>query len=374
MEALGKISSFDLPGRPFFSIVIPCYNSKKTIGNLLQSIVDQNMKDEIEVIISDDCSTEDYLDELLKFKDKVYMILTQTDYNFAPGNTREKGVQSATGEWLCFADHDDLYIKGTLLKVKRILKTSGEKYLGIANFYESRLKDDGSIEILKTMIQSRNWNHAKFYNMDNLWKPYNIHFKKDLLTHEDIYVSSQVNGILAKINGDKPLNIDLFCYHWICRPTTISRQKYGNHNFLEVFFKDYLDSTGYAFLDLLKEDKVPINYAMDACIGVVLLSYIYVQSFLFEHPKDYYRENLDYCTEYLIAVKETFGINNQFIYNYAAANRAAVYETQRASGLIATGFFLPNKTLIDWLDYLHHDIEVKHTMSDSIWKDDKIEN
>jgi len=29
--------------RPFFSIVISCYNSKNTIGKLLQSIVDQHM-------------------------------------------------------------------------------------------------------------------------------------------------------------------------------------------------------------------------------------------------------------------------------------------------------------------------------------------
>lgn len=43
---------------PFFSVIIPCYNSRKTIGRLLKSIVDQNMSNEIQVILADDHSTE----------------------------------------------------------------------------------------------------------------------------------------------------------------------------------------------------------------------------------------------------------------------------------------------------------------------------
>jgi glycosyltransferase involved in cell wall biosynthesis len=30
--------------RPFYSIVIPCYNSRETISDLLQSIVDQELE------------------------------------------------------------------------------------------------------------------------------------------------------------------------------------------------------------------------------------------------------------------------------------------------------------------------------------------
>ena len=45
--------------RPFFSIIIPCYNSKNTLGRLLQSIVDQKMDyNDIQVVLADDCSTE----------------------------------------------------------------------------------------------------------------------------------------------------------------------------------------------------------------------------------------------------------------------------------------------------------------------------
>ena len=55
-------SSISLTKRPFFSIVVPCYNSRETLGALLESIVLQHMNDEIEVVLSDDCSNESYQD------------------------------------------------------------------------------------------------------------------------------------------------------------------------------------------------------------------------------------------------------------------------------------------------------------------------
>ena len=42
-------SSISLTKRPFFSIVVPCYNSRETLGALLESIVLQHMNDEIEI-------------------------------------------------------------------------------------------------------------------------------------------------------------------------------------------------------------------------------------------------------------------------------------------------------------------------------------
>ena len=49
--------------RPFFSVIIPCYNSRKTLPTLLESIVKQKMDYyDIQVVISDDCSTENYQD------------------------------------------------------------------------------------------------------------------------------------------------------------------------------------------------------------------------------------------------------------------------------------------------------------------------
>ena len=362
----GKPSK-ELPHRPFFSVVIPCYNSGETIGNLLQSIADQHLPEDIEVILSDDHSPEDYFDKVEPFLDKLSIKMTQTEYNFAPGNTREAGTKLVQGQWLCFADHDDEFIPDTFSQIKSAIEDCDEKYCAIANFYE---KDYKTGKILAEMKRTRNWNHAKFYNVDNLWKPFDIHFKKDLLTHEDIYISSRVNCALKVLNNDNPLYIDCFCYVWVNRPTTISREKYGNYTFLETFFKDYLDSTGYAYLDQFKKGKIPVQYATDAAIGVLILSYFYSESFIFHGPKTYKRQNFDYLKDYLIDIKETLSIKNDYIWNYTASNGAEFYEKQRKSAATAVGIVMPSRTFWQWLDYLHHDIEPKHTMSDCIWKED----
>ena len=48
---------------PRLSIVIPCYNCKKTIGRLLNSVLDNKLsKEDYEVIICDDKSTDGFLD------------------------------------------------------------------------------------------------------------------------------------------------------------------------------------------------------------------------------------------------------------------------------------------------------------------------
>ena len=38
--------SFELSHRPFFSIVVACYNSSKYLDTLLTSIVNQNLRDD----------------------------------------------------------------------------------------------------------------------------------------------------------------------------------------------------------------------------------------------------------------------------------------------------------------------------------------
>ena len=62
--------------KPFFSIVIPCYNSRKTLSTLLNSIIAQQMSyNDIQVILSDDCSTESYQDIVDKYKNLLYLRL-----------------------------------------------------------------------------------------------------------------------------------------------------------------------------------------------------------------------------------------------------------------------------------------------------------
>ena len=357
--------SIILKQRPFFSIIIPCYNSRETLPKLLDSILDQDMEDEIEVILSDDHSTESYQDIVDKYKVALSIRQVQTEYNFAPGNTRERGVSVAEGEWVCFADHDDEFIPDTLHTIKKEILRNNEKYYAIANFLEVNASTG---ETIREMIGTRNWNHAKFYNLDNLWKAKNIHFKKDLLTHEDIYISSRINCAIYEL-GTSPLFINTFCYIWNNRPTTISREKYGDRTFIEVFFKDYIASTGRVYLEQLMEGNLEPNYAYDSVIEVLLFCYFYTQGFKYRKPDTYMRENIDHAREYFKDIKRTFdGLTNKNIYDYVSRNDVEMYNNVKTSAVIGVGPFIETETFMQWMNMLHEDIQPRVTMSDTMHK------
>lgn len=363
------IPSRDLGHRPFFSIIIPCYNSRKTIGELLASIEAQGMNDDIEIILSDDHSPESYQDVVDPFRERMRIIQTQTDYNFAPGNTREKGVQYATGEWLAFADHDDLYIVDTLSQIKEIVQETGEKYYIISNFLEV---DPTTHAIIRKHVHTRNWNHAKFYNLDNFWKAFDIHFKKDLLTHEDIYISSVVNCACNKYNTE-PLLVNMFTYIWNARPTSLSRADYKNRNFLEVFFRDYIASTGDLYLERWKRRDITEEYAVRSAINIILFCYFYTQGFKFQKPNDWLEINDYHARDFLMRCLDTFEyFDTDYIWNYCGVNYAEFYRGVRDVAYIGSGGFIEDMDFRRWLDYMQDEANFPDLENYNAHKDDPV--
>lgn len=346
------LPSIELDHRPFFSIVIACYNSTVYLERLLNSIKEQHMNDDIEVILADDCSTEDYQFIVDRFNRQLCIRQIKTDYNFAPGNTREKGCSIATGEWLCFADHDDRFIPDALPKIKAEIEQFGEKYHVIANFREV---SDMTFQPIQEMIHTRNWCHGKFYNLDNLWKAYDIHFKKDLKTHEDIYISTNVMCILTALNGDRPLYSDEFVYEWIANPLSISRTKYNDTNFVENFFKDYLTSTGEVAIDTYLKGSISATYTINKVFDVLLYCFFYINRFRFARPNDWVKENMVILGKFYRKAKEILMFSNRDMYDTIALHDAKWYADVRKDAAIGVGPCIEQQTLWDFLQELAPD-------------------
>lgn len=92
---------------PTFSIVIPSFESSKTIDRTIRSLQSQTFKD-FEVIITDDAST-DYAEtlEIIKqypaLKIDIQQNITKTNGAYA----RNCGIKRATGKYIAFLDADD---------------------------------------------------------------------------------------------------------------------------------------------------------------------------------------------------------------------------------------------------------------------------
>ena len=52
------------------SVIIPSYNRSNTVSQTIKSIIDQNFDESFEIIIGDDCSTDNAQEVLLDYQQK----------------------------------------------------------------------------------------------------------------------------------------------------------------------------------------------------------------------------------------------------------------------------------------------------------------
>jgi len=97
---------------PFFSIIIPVYNRARRLPYVLESLKKQTFQD-FETIIVDDASTDDSYQVALDF-DLQNKIVLRNEKNSERCVTRNKGIDVAHGEYICFLDSDDYHLPNHL--------------------------------------------------------------------------------------------------------------------------------------------------------------------------------------------------------------------------------------------------------------------
>lgn len=91
--------------RPFFSIVLPCYNSAKFIDRCIDSIKKQTFKN-YEVIIIDNSSADGTYEKIREIKDSRFRIYTIKN-NGILAKSRNLGIKKSKSNWIAFLDSDD---------------------------------------------------------------------------------------------------------------------------------------------------------------------------------------------------------------------------------------------------------------------------
>lgn len=112
---------------PIFTIITPCFNSEKTIGQTLESVLNQTVQD-YEYLIMDGGSTDGTLDIIRKYEVKFN---GKMRYWSEPDNgiydAMNKGIQKASGEIVGIINSDDWYEKDALENI--LSMNSDDKYL-----------------------------------------------------------------------------------------------------------------------------------------------------------------------------------------------------------------------------------------------------
>ncbi len=97
------------------SVIIPIYNTEKYLKECIESVITQTQK-EIEIILVDDCSTDQSRKIIEEYtKNYSFIKAIYQKVNLKQGTARNVGVKAALGEYIYFLDSDD-YISNTLLE------------------------------------------------------------------------------------------------------------------------------------------------------------------------------------------------------------------------------------------------------------------
>ena len=89
-----------------FSIVLPCHNREQFLPSSIGSVIKQTYQD-WELVVVDDGSTDNTQNVVKSFNDPRIKYVYQN--NSERSAARNKGIDNASGTWICFLDSDDEY-------------------------------------------------------------------------------------------------------------------------------------------------------------------------------------------------------------------------------------------------------------------------
>ena len=131
MDSIKKISdnlkTKNIENNPYFSIIIPVYNTEKYLRRCLDSLVNQTFND-IEIIIVNDCSQgncKEIIEEYQKNNLNKNIKYIRNDENLGSAWSRLNGLSHSSGKYIHFVDSDDWVEKDCYQKIYKYL---GDKF------------------------------------------------------------------------------------------------------------------------------------------------------------------------------------------------------------------------------------------------------
>jgi glycosyltransferase involved in cell wall biosynthesis len=139
---------------PEISVVIPTYNREHTLRRAVQSVLGQTFTD-FEVIVVDDCSTDQTKNLVESFRDK-RIVYVRHDQNAGPGAARNTGIRRARGQLIAFLDSDDEWLPEKLRLQVEFLKGAPSSVEGVCTGYYLHLVRLG-MTVEKVPSRPRSW-------------------------------------------------------------------------------------------------------------------------------------------------------------------------------------------------------------------------
>lgn len=334
---------------PFFSIIIPAYNCRKTIERLLNSIYANGLyRSEYEVIICNDKSTDNFLELVTPYEEKMNIVYCETTRGFhCPGNTREAALKYATGTWVVFIDNDDMFEVDALATVKYYLESNNVEYMICTNFREWNPETG---EYTREFIgeQTDTWLHGKFFNRRNVIEKFDVHFMDDLYSHEDVYFNSNVLGNLIGNDTDY-IYCNFFTYKWVTNPESLSRSYFStDHFYIETYLNDYIYGASEPYFQFFEKYPEKKSFYYHQIMITMLHAFFYFDASRYRLGNKFLSYNLSYIHDFKIRICDRLGINEYDIINYIYSD-PRLYNVIKANCVHGSNEFVETQSFKDFI-------------------------
>lgn len=325
---------------PFLSIIIPTYNPQEYLPNLLESITHNDCIDKIEVVISDDCSTEPFDDILAKFPGIHFNVISNEKHAGFPRNGRQHGAEEAHGTWICFSDQDDYFLDHGFDLLFEFIRQNNPKNYIMTDFIEE------SAETGKKILRERHggWTHGKFYERE-FWNKFRL--KYDLVQYcEDINLSTKIDCIVTA-EHIQPAEIAKPIYVWRRRKDSLS-----DIDYFKKSMPDYIKSTLgviVVYVNKYFNDPNIIGIINLKFIVALLHVYFYYQSKQLNDSRQGLIRSLAVLQPIYSMFKKITGFSNDDIVDFVNNDIMAIYNKTRAEDCQQIPF-VEQITFKDWLN------------------------
>jgi glycosyltransferase involved in cell wall biosynthesis len=121
-----------------YSAILTCYNAQESIGKALEGIYAQTLPPS-EIIVVDDCSTDESLRELERFNDNVIPLhILKNAANMGQSWSRNLAIQSSTSDYAVIFDDDDYSLPGRAEEHSRLFNLgSVMNFVSSNKYYEN---------------------------------------------------------------------------------------------------------------------------------------------------------------------------------------------------------------------------------------------
>lgn len=206
--------------KPLLSVIVPVYNVEKYLKRCLESILVQSWND-YEIILVDDGSTDSSAQICDLYAEKYEMIRVIHKENKGLSDTRNRGIEEASGEYVYFPDSDDWLEPNTFSELSDVIE---ELTYDIISFNsEFVTSEEDKLISAKSRIQKLSGKQAL---LEMLKQSDVTGFANDKIYRKKLFLDNDIEFPVGKYYEDLGTNYKLFLK---ATKVYITNQKYYHY-------------------------------------------------------------------------------------------------------------------------------------------------